>query len=902
VSQLGAGGMGEVYRARDTRLERTVAIKVLRPQLAGSPELRRRFEREARAISSLNHPNICTLHDIGHESGVDYLVMEYVEGETLAKRVAKGPLPPEEVLRHAIEIAGALEKAHRQGITHRDLKPGNIMLTKTGAKLLDFGLARLEVVHPLATAATISGPTEEPEAEHKLTAEGAIVGTFQYMAPEQLEGKQADARTDIFALGTVIYEMATGKPAFSGKSKASLIAAILDSEPPAISTLQPMAPPALERVVKTCLAKDPDERWQTAHDVKLQLEWIAEGGSQAGVPAPVVARRKSRERLAWLAAAVLAMAALVFAAGYVRRAPVAFPPLRGTVLPPENVAFPFAISISPDGTRLAYHTRSATGKTVVWVQSLERGTPQMLAGTEGALQPFWSPDGRSIGFFAGGELKRIEASGGPPVTICSGGGGDSGGAWGPDGDILFTPTSHDPIHRVPASGGTPTPVTRVDQSRQEIRHGWPCFLPDGRHFLYLAVGPGSGENDSIYVGSLDGQAPKLLLRGGCNPVYAPNWPPAHGLFSRDRGEHGYLLFLREQVLMAQPFDAARLELQGNAIPVAERIAFNMGNRRGAFSASPNGVLTYLSGRAFTAGGPLAWFDRSGKQIGSPFGANCRQPRLSPDQKKVAVYILDQAGNGDVWIHDITRGIATRFTVDPAIDSSPIWSPDGGRIVFVSQRKGVYDLYLKDSSGARGESPVLESPGDKAPTDWSPDGRFIAYTYTNPGGKNKQGVWILPLFGDRKPFAFADTEFTESEARFSPDGRWVAYVSDESRRDEVYVAPFSGASPAAGGTDVAAPGGKQQVSTGGGVHPVWRRDGKELYYLDPQDKLMAAEIRSKGASLEIGAPRTLFQCQLPGQDKLFEVAGNGERFLLRPPAQATNSPLTLVVNWAAGLRK
>jgi eukaryotic-like serine/threonine-protein kinase len=496
--------MGEVYRSKDTRLDRIVAIKVLPSELS-TPELRQRFEQEARAISNLSHPNICGLYDIGHQDGVDFLVLEYLEGETLESRLRRGPLPLEQVVRYASEIADALNKAHRQGITHRDLKPGNIMLTKSGAKLLDFGLAKLRT-GPTPVAV---GLTEMTAENTKLTADGVLLGTFQYMAPEQLEGMETDDRTDIFALGCVMYEMATGRAAFTSKTKASLIAAILASDPPPMSSLQPLTPPALERVVKTCLAKDPDERWQAVHDVKLELKWRAECGSQAGVPASVVARHKRRERIAWIATAVVTLAALVFAFGYSQRTPSEERLFRSFILPPEKTTFVTAglqsgpVAVSPDGQRLAFTAEDSSGKHLLWVRSLDSVSAQPLAGTEGASFPFWSPDSRYLGFFAGEKLKKVDGAGGPVLTLCDAPNG-RGGSWSRDGIIVFTPATYAPLLRVSDAGGATTPATKLDESRSEASHRWPYFLPDGRHFLYLARSiPSVNSQQAIYAGALD---------------------------------------------------------------------------------------------------------------------------------------------------------------------------------------------------------------------------------------------------------------------------------------------------------------------------------------------------------------------------------------------------------------
>ncbi len=874
LSPAGAGGMGEVYRARDTRLDRTVAIKVLPAHLAENPDLRQRFEREARAVSSLNHPNICLLFDIGHQDGIDFLVMEYLEGETLAARLEKGALPPDQVLRNAVQIADALDKAHRQGVIHRDLKPGNIMLTKSGVKLLDFGLAKA-----LPTAG-IGDFSQSPTQSRPLTAEGTIVGTFQYMAPEQLEGKEVDARSDIFAFGAVLYEMATGRKAFEGKSQASLIAAIVSSDPPPISTLQPMTPPALDRVVRTCLAKDPDERWQTAHDVMLELKWIAEAGSQAGVPAPLVARRKSRERFAWVTAGILAALTVTLGVAYFRLALTEVRAVRSYILPPEKSSFttigPGAgpVVVSPDGRRIVFSAQ-AGGKYQLWIRPLNSLTAQPLAGTENAIFPFWSADSRYVGFFAGGSLKKIDATGGPPISLCNAPTA-RGGTWSREDVIVFAPETSGGLYRVSASGGAATPLTKPDTSKRENTHRWPSFLPDGRHFLYLVQGStGEGRTYNIYISSLDGKENNLVLRAGSNAVYAS----------------GHLLFVRESSLMAQPFDVKGRQVRGDAVPIAEQVQFDGTVFRGTFSVSENGVLAYQSGGAL-GGSQILWFDRGGKQIGS-VGEPAVQfsVRLSPDGQRVATEILDPKGaNADIWIYELKRGLRTRLTFDPAVDRIPIWAPDGSRVVFASGRKGSFDLYGKAASGAGSDELLLESNLIKSPSDWSRDGRFIAYTSAGDP-KTKLDIWVLPLFGDRKPFVFLQTEFNESGGQFSPDGRWMAYTSDESGRDEVYVAPFPG------------PGGKWQVSTAGGTRSKWGRDGKELFYLASDNKLMAAEVKTKGPSFEVGNVRLLFETHPPPLGPVYDVSTDGRRFLVNTVAsQQASSPITLVTNWTADLKK
>ena len=806
LSAIGAGGMGEVYRARDTRLERTVAVKVLPARLSEDPAFRQRFEREAKAISQLSHPHICTVHDVGNEAGVEYLVMEFLEGETLANRIAKGPLPLEQVLRHGIEIAEALEKAHRHGVVHRDLKPGNVMLTKSGVKLVDFGLAKLDLPAPGSLAHSLSDvPTQ---GDIRLSAQGSIVGTLHYMAPEQLEGGEADGRTDIFGLGLLLYEMTTGKKAFAGKSPASLMAAILHKDPEPISSIQPMTPPALDRIVRTCLAKDPDDRFQTAHDVRLQLEWIAEGGSAVGLPAPVAARRKSREKLAWALVPVAALAAAAATVLVIRLTSEPPRTVRSSLLPPEKSSFAFEfgpMALSPDGLRVAY-VATSSGINRLWVQPLSGVSAQPLAGTDGASNPFWSPDSRFLGFFADRKLKKIEASGGPPQTLADASLG-RGGSWNREGVILFVPNSREVVHRVSASGGETSPVTKLDAGASEVSHRWPVFLPDGRRFLYLAQnGLGAGEKNGIYVASLDGGERKLLVNANTNVAYTPP---------------GHLLFHRERTLLARPFDPESLRFTGEAFPVAEDVQYFATWAQAVFAASDHGLLAYQTD---PSGGrsQLTWLDRAGKQagtVGDP--GRLTTPRISNDGRQVAVRILDSQAVGDIWIYDLERNTGTRFTFDPSDDFGPLWSHDDARLVFSGARKSPGDIYQKDLAGTAKEEPLLSSNAFKMPLDWSRDGRVLLFQVDDPRKPTHMDLWTYSA-EDGKATPFLQSGSNEILGRFSPDGRWLAYVSNESGREEVYVAPFPGR------------GGKWQISTSGGRAPVWTRGGREIVYQAPGD--------------------------------------------------------------------
>ena len=885
LGPLGAGGMGEVYRARDTRLGRDVAIKILPQHLSEKPDARQRFEREARAISSLNHPHICTLYDIGHQDGNDFLVMEYIEGETLAKRLEKGPLATAELLRTGIEVADALDKAHRKGILHRDLKPSNVMLTKSGAKLMDFGLAKAAGDGSAPALETLTQSLNPSARRTPVTVQGTIVGTFQYMSPEQMEGKEADARSDIFSLGAVLYEMATGKRAFKGKTTASVIAAILEREPPAISSVQPMSPPALDRTVKICLAKDPDERFQSAHDVKLQLEWIREAGSQAGVPAPVVAHRKNRERIAWAAAVAAIIVAALFATGYFLRAPKPPQAIVAQIAAPKSATYalwgvsPGLPALSPDGTQLAFVAVDSDGKQLLWVRPLNSPDARPLEGTDEAAHPFWSPDGRSIAYFAKDKLDRIDASGGPAIPIADIAGA-AGGTWGPDGTILIGSGTQG-ILRVPASGGTLTQVQKLKSS--QVPTGWPQFLPDGKHFLFYK----GFEDSSTYAASLDGGAPMLILRGVSDAVYAPP---------------GYLLFIRGGALMAQRFDAAKLRLSGDASPIAENIEGNGILKKGLFTVSGNGTLIYE--KEFGGGIQISWRDRTGKvisQTGTP--GNYGTPAISPDGTRLAVsYTGPSSSKPDIWMFDLARGIKTRVTFAPGISADAFWSPDG-KVCFLSNQNGSFRLYEKPADGT-GKPVPLVAHDDEAEFfgTWSADGKYFAFQRSGsieqrtanegPGtnGPASGEIWAISRVGDGKPFPVVQNgQFVAIEPALSPNGKWLAYVSDESGRWEIYVVPFPHGS------------GKWQISSAGGNWPRWSRSGNELFYRG-KDDLMSAQISEKQGSLVVGKTQELFKIGSGrgGLGPMYDVSADG-KFVVAEQTGQDITPLTVVVNWPALLK-
>jgi eukaryotic-like serine/threonine-protein kinase len=877
---IGAGGMGEVYKARDTRLNRIVAIKVLPAHLADRAELRERFEREARTIASLNHPHICVLHDIGQQDGTDYLVMEYLEGETLAQRLQKGPLPLEQVFQYAIEISDALDKAHRKGVTHRDLKPGNIMLTKTGTKLLDFGLAKLkrEVVPanvPLS---------ELPTAKDPLTAQGTIVGTLQYMAPEQLEGKEVDARTDIFAFGVVVYEMATGKRAFEGKSQASLIAAILEREPPAMSSLQPMTPPALDRVVKKCLAKEPDKRWQTASDVCDELKWIAEESRPRAAPSPgLTAPNKMLRR--WIVLSALACLIVAGIAGLavwnLKPSPTTLVSRSVFFLPPGQ-RFPANVgqsldmlALSPDGKHLVYVANEG-GANQLYLRSLDSFVARPIPGTEGATDPFFSPDSEWVGFFVPlGKLKKVSISGGAAVTLCDAQGGE-GATWGPNGMIIFTPTPSSGLAVVSAEGGTPQPLTTLDSKKGETSHRWPEFLPGGKAVLFMTL-TGSNLGATAIDWPLELYMLKTgerrdLMQVGSRPRYAPS---------------GHVVYAQGTNLMAAPFDSGRMALTGASVPVVEGVARTIGVPE--YAVSDNGALGYLPGVSVQATQlRLVWVDRKGAEqpIAAPPQAY-RNPRVSPDGRRVAVSIIELGTQ--IWIYDLGRDTLTRLTFEGNPNLDPVWTPDRKRVAFSSGNPR--NLFWQAADGSGKAERLTTNDYIQSPNSWLPDGQSLAFTEMNP--TTGRDVWVLGL-SDRTPHLFLRTPFTEAAPRFSPDGRWLAYVSDESGHFEVYVQPYPG------------PGGKWQISTESGTEPVWNPNGRELFYRSG-GKMMAVDIATQ-PGFAAGKPRMLFEGRYsptPLTSPNYDVSPDGQRFLMLKPseqAQAAPTQINVVLNWFEELKQ
>ncbi len=859
--------MGEVYRARDTRLDRSVAIKILPAAISADAIARQRFEREAKTISSLNHPNICVLYDVGSQDGVDYLVMECVEGETLAKKLEKGPLPLEQALKIGRQISSALDKAHRNGVVHRDLKPGNVMLTSTGAKLLDFGLAKPAA--PLASLATL---TAVVAANSAVTQQGTIVGTFQYMSPEQVEGKELDGRSDIFSLGAVLYEMVTGKRAFEGKSQLSVASAILEKEPEAISAVKPTAPAALNRAIRRCLAKDPEERWQSASDLASELKWLEGDGSKTE------ARERTAESGKWNASAarILATVLLVLAAagaGWWWRSPE--PKARAYYATPFRLGAN-DLAISPDGritAVVAYWDQD--NQYVIWTYRLGEANASVVEGTEGASHPFWSADGKWIGFFAQGKLKKVALTGKSVQVICDAPNG-RGGTWNKDGVILFTPDVFTGISQVMEGGGTVKEKTKLDDSRVESSQRWPFFLPDGKHFIYLAANfSGHPENNGIFLGSLDSQEKRYLVPASSNAAYA---------------EPGYLLYLRDGALVAQGFDLKNFAVKGEPEVVLRNVDYRPVVDLALFVAGPNGTVVAQTG----SGGlesRLSWFDRSGKpmgNVGPPL--TYANPSLSPDGKRLA---FDQRSPGGqeiaIWVYDLRTAVASKLTLDPSLNQAPVWSGDGKRIIFTSNRKIFNLVFQKNADGSGPESQITDMGGGRLVNCWdtSRDGKYILL-------RNEGELWYYKEV-EKKSVPYIQGRWLVRNAQFSTDGKWVAYSSNESGNWEVYVSPFPNASS------------KWQVSHGGGEEPRWRQDGKELFYVSPDGKLMAAGV-TLGESFEAGTPVPLFQARrrqkISSQDVFtYTVGGNGTKFLFNTVVEQKEAqPLSVIMNWNSGLEK
>ena len=878
TAPIGEGGMGQVYRARDTKLNRDVALKILPDSFATDPDRLARFTREAQTLASLNHPNIAHIHGLEESGDVRALVMELVEGEDLSQPIARGPIPIDEALPIAKQIAEALEAAHEQGIVHRDLKPANIKVRPDDTvKVLDFGLAKaLEPTGAMSASVSLSPTITTPA----MTQAGMIMGTAAYMAPEQARGRIAGKRADIWAFGCVLYEMLSGLRAFQADEVADVLARVLTQQPD-WTALPPTVPAGIVRLLRRCLEKDAKRRLADIADARLDMDEVLApvNGDTSQMPTGGLRAAGStrQARVAWAVAAFFAALAVGLGISTLRRpVPAEAPVYRSTILVHENLSFratSHRFKLSPDGRRLAYVAPDASGRGMLWVRAFDSLAGQPLAGTDDANAPFWSPDSRFIAFFADQKVKRISATGGPVTVICdapaSTGRRVTPGSWSRDGVIVIPSPDSSTIARVAAAGGgTPSSVTTLAAGGAETQHGFPFFLPDGRRFLYVAY------NDlvplGLYVGSIDGQPAVRLMDTASNGQYA----------------NGSLLFMRGTTLLAQPFDPARLALTGDAVVVAEGVLVNFSfMRAGAFSVSETGALVY-QGFGSTGTARLVWSDRAGNQTAVlDERLQYRDLELSPDEMRASVSLANARDNtNDVWIVGASRGLQTRFTVDATDDFSAIWSPDGADVVFASRRKGHLNLYRKTASGAPREEVLLEDQVDKTPTSWSSDGKFILYSIAGP--QTGPDIWVLPLAGDRKPFAFLESVTDERFGQFSPDGRWVAYAASESGRLEVYIAQFPG------------PGEKQQISRAGGSYPRWRSDGKELFYHSPDNKLMAATVRADGGRVDIDAVQPLFEMRAPDglQRNFYDVTRNGQRFMIVVPDDTASTPITLVSNW------
>jgi serine/threonine protein kinase/Tol biopolymer transport system component len=866
ISPLGAGGMGEVYRARDTRLDRDVAIKVLLTNMASDPSLKQRLEREAKAVSKLSHPHICTLHDIGHQDGIDFIVMELVEGESLEQRLLKGPLPADQVIRYAAQIADALAKAHKRGFTHRDLKPANIMLAKSGAKLMDFGLAKQAGPAPLATALT-----EMTVDQAKLTSEGSIVGTFQYMAPEQLEGKEADARTDIFALGEVIYEMATGKPAFTGKSRASLIAAILTIDPPSIAELQPLAPVTLERVVRKCLAKDPDDRWQSASDLASELNWMLTGGSQTGVAAPVIVRQKATARAIWIGVGLVLVLLAAYLGWQIGRGEHSTSPIHLTVTLPPGKSLPNTstkpIAISPDGSAVVYAASGEDRKTQLYLRRLGSFENTPIAGTEGARCPFFSPSGEWLGFISeDNKVKKILLRGGSAVTLADDAG--LGGSWADDDTIYYLKTFTSGVYAVSAAGGQPRQVTKPESGPDDRAHVWPAPLP-GNSGLLFTVWTGRTFNDARIEGLLFASGKrKVLIEGGTGGTYLPG---------------GYLAYARNGALFVVGFDPKRLEVKGTPMPVIEGVMTGASSGDAVFAVSDSGTLAFQPGTLMSYPRNLVWVDRSGKvtnitQEIRPYNA----PAVSPDGKRIALTL--QGSTFDVWVYEMERDALTKVSFG-GDDYLPHWSPDGKALAYLSSKSGFLQVYVKHGILQGEESVVTGGPELKGLYDCTPDGREIIFAR-----KNKDTGWDLyaaAIEGDHKPRPLVVMPFNQTTASVSPDGKWLAYVSDESGQKEVFVQAMSD------------PTTRAQISSAGGTDPRWARSGNELLFRS-KDQLMSVKF-APGAGLNPGKPVMLFEDK--AQWLGYDVAPDGRLVVARDASdKAPGTQINVVLHWFDELKQ
>jgi len=872
-AQIGVGGMGEVYRATDTNLSRHVAIKVLPASMAADADRLARFDREAKTLAALNHPNIAAIYGLERSKGVTALVMELVEGPTLADRIAEGPISVDETLVIAKQIAEALEAAHEQSIIHRDLKPANIKLRPDGTvKVLDFGLAK--VPEPISRAGIdiTASPTITSPA---MTSVGIILGTAAYMSPEQARGNQIDRRTDLWAFGAVLFEMITGRRAFAGDTVSDTLAAVLKTDPD-WSALPATTPTSIRTLLRRCLEKDRRRRMADASDVRLEIEDAVVHPIEAPGTGAV---RPHRSVVPWAIALVATLSLATLAFVHIREVPAVAPLISTSIDAPDGTVMELAGAIasgtpelSPDGKWAVFGARTSDNKVPLWIRPLSSTAAQTLAGTDGAVFPFWAPDSRQVAFFADGKLKKIDITGGPPMAIADAPNG-RGGSWSPEGIILFAPNTTSPLLRVAASGGAVAPATSLEATKS-IAHRFPWFLPDGRHFIYQDRTTGDA---LLRVGALDSSEAREIGQASSHAAYS----------------NGHLLFLRADTLMAQPFDADTQTVRGEAVPVVERVSSVLtGGRKGVFTVSGSGLLAYrASGTNHKQ--VLSWLDRTGKVLGT-LGepGDFWDVELSPEGTRAAATIVDASGDRDIWIYDITRSLRTRLTFTPGDDQRPVWSPDGTAIVWnnIRDRK----VRRKASDGMGTEEVLYEDSGLDATTSWSPDGKFLIVTKASAGVQ--QGVWMLPLSPEtpgtpRKPSALVDTAFPERWGAVSPDGHWVAYESNESQQYEIYVIPVPG------------PGGKRQISTSGGAFPRWRRDGKEIFYVRPDGTLMAVDVAPNPSSIDVGAVRSLGITVPAGRGLAYDVSLDGQRILtITDPERSTSTPLTLVQNWTTMLKK
>ena len=867
--------MGEVYQARDTRLNRTVAIKVLPSHLSSNPDLKARFEREARAISGLQHPHICVLHDVGSQEGVDFLVMEYLEGETLDQRIGRKALTTDEALKIGIEIADALDKAHRSGVVHRDLKPGNVMLTKDGAKLMDFGLAKpQDFAGAQSGAPAFSAAATMTSPQSPITMAGTVVGTLQYMSPEQIQGKQADARSDIFAFGAVLYEMVTGKRAFEGKSQLSVASAILEKDPDPISTIQPLAPKALERTIQTCLAKDPEERFQSAHDLKLQLLWLTGAGAEGPLAGtPTDERSPMKVWVAWAVAALAVVASVLF--WNMRDAGSRPAVARFSIAAPANTwldteAGP-ALAISPDGQRVAYVVRSGdSASPMLYLRRMDEFEGTSVPGTEGATMPFFSPDGQWVGFFTASRMKKVPVEGGSVVEITSVTDG-AGATWGTDGYIYLGRYWRGGLSRVLQNGGKSETVTSPDPARKEQGHRWPEMLPDGDSILFSITKNFGASNAEMGVLSIKTRTWRTILSNASNAHYLPT---------------GHLVYAHAGTLMAVPFDLKSLSVTGPPVQVVHGVLTNPDDGYGGMAVARSGNLVYVSGAErtdYVSSTRLVWVSRDGKEsLASQTVRAYEDMSIAPDQK-MASFTIPADPVWNIWILDLERGNLNRLTFN-GDNRDPLWSPDRRHVAYTSFRDGHFGIYWSAVDGSSPEQRLAITEFEPFPKTFTSDGKKLIFTkYDAAVDAN---VWEVPVTGDATPVPLKGLGEADTP-EISPDGKWMAYESAETGQVEVYVQPYPG------------PGGKWQVSSGGGVHPRWALDGKEIFFRRG-DAMMAAAVEMR-PHFTSDTAHALFTGRYAHSGRDYET--DGRRFLLmKSTDQKGPTSLQVVLNWAGQLKK